>query len=64
MPLVWWFHCLKFFFTVNYRFDIMSECWKEDPGDRPTFSQLVTVISTRLEGMAEYVELNKHSKLV
>ncbi|CAI8021113.1 Tyrosine-protein kinase transforming protein SEA [Geodia barretti] len=40
-------------------FDMMSKCWEEHPEERLTFSQLVTVISTSLEGMAGYLELSK-----
>ena len=35
----------------------MLDCWKEDPKDRPTFSQLVSSISSQLEGMAGYLDV-------
>ena len=39
------------------RYSIMLECWKENPEDRPTFSQLVSSISSQLEGMAGYLDV-------
>ena len=35
----------------------MLKCWEEDAEKRPSFSQLVTVISTILEEMAGYLDL-------
>ena len=35
----------------------MRECWKELPDNRPTFSDLVTTISTSLEAIAGYLDL-------
>ena len=35
----------------------MLDCWKEDPKDRPTFSQLVSSISSQLEGMTGYLDV-------
>ena len=36
----------------------MKSCWQEQPEERPTFSELVTVISTALMGMVNYLDLN------
>ena len=45
-------------FVINfYRYYVMTECWQEEPEKRPTFSEVVTVISTILEGMAGYLDL-------
>ena len=35
----------------------MKQCWKELPDKRPTFSELVTTISTSLEAIAGYLDL-------
>ena len=49
---------LSSLYTIRY--DMMSECWEVELWKRPHFSQLVTVISTSLEGMAVYLDLNYH----
>ena len=36
----------------------MNNCWLEQPERRPTFLELVTVISTALVGMVDYLDLN------
>ena len=35
----------------------MMKCWNKSPANRPRFSELVSEISTSLEGMADYMEL-------
>ena len=36
----------------------MMKCWNKRPARRPHFSELVSEISTSLEGMADYMELS------
>ena len=36
----------------------MVKCWNESPAERPHFLELVSEISTSLEGMADYLELS------
>ena len=43
--------------TFHSRYDMMCMCWNGVPEKRPTFSELVTVISTSLEGMTGYLDL-------
>ena len=50
--------CVHLFSVCTIRYDMMRECWEGEPWKRPNFSQLVTVISTSLEGMAGYLDLN------
>ena len=40
----------------------MSDCWVEVPGKRPTFSYLVTTLSTALEGIAGYLEFTTETQ--
>ena len=49
--------CLVITDLLYCRYDIMKKCWQEEPEQRPTFSELVTVISTSLEGMSVYLDL-------
>ena len=44
--------------TMSCRYDLMMKCWNKSPARRPRFSELVSVISTSLEGMADYMELS------
>ena len=37
---------------------LMCECWSKDPDGRPTFSDLVSTISERLEGLAGYMDFS------
>ena len=43
-------------YCVN-NYDMMNVCWKELPDKHPTFSELVTTISTILETIAGYLGL-------
>jgi len=36
----------------------MMECWKKLPDMRPTFLELVTTLSTCLEGITDYLEIS------
>jgi len=40
-----------------YRYDIMKDCWKELPNERPAFSVLVRTISAMVGEIAGYLDL-------
>ena len=37
---------------------MMQSCWDADPGKRPTFSQLVTTITSDLITLADYLDVS------
>ena len=41
----------------------MFKCWHVDPKERPTFSELVSLMSQTLENLAGYAHLSAFSKL-
>ena len=48
------------FLNCILRFHVaMLQCWIEDPQERPTFSELVVGLSSKLTEMANYLDLNE-----
>ena len=43
--------------TQKCRYEMMRSCWDADPEQRPTFSQLVTTITSVLNSLADYLEV-------
>ena len=35
----------------------MSKCWHADPNERPTFSELVSLMSQTLASLADYMDV-------
>ena len=46
------------FLTLPTSHLLMCGCWDQIPEGRPTFSNLVSVISERLEGLAGYLDFS------
>ena len=41
----------------TYRYSIMRRCWRADPAQRPTFSELASILDRFLQLVADYTEL-------
>ena len=48
-------------FILSYLF--MLKCWHGDPEERPTFSELVSLMSQTLESLAGYMHVSTFGKL-
>ncbi|XP_033636449.1 tyrosine-protein kinase receptor Tie-1-like isoform X3 [Asterias rubens] len=43
-------------------YDLMTQCWQEDPGDRPSFTKLVSTLMTMTTGNTDQVFMRTSSK--
>ena len=43
--------------SILHSFELMKSCWLEKAEERPTFHEIVTTISTCLEGVTGYLDL-------
>ncbi len=47
-----------FSFSTFSSYEILLQCWRKDPEERPLFKDLVQLLSTMLEQIAGYVDLS------
>ena len=43
--------------TYHFSFGVMSQCWCENPKDRPDFSELSSIMDQSLSLVSNYTEL-------
>lgn len=54
-------HRIQLFLSLSfspYRYSLMTSCWAKDPENRPSFSDIVTIISNYTEAIAGYLDIN------
>ena len=47
---------------IHDRYELMSECWNEDPASRPSFSELIDRLEVIMTRDVPYCDLNKHDE--
>ena len=50
------------FFSINNRYELITECWNEDPSIRPSFYRLIEKMEVIMERDAPYLDVNKHNE--
>ena len=48
--------------SVPNRYELMSDCWKEDPRSRPSFFRLIQKMEVIMERDAPYLDVNKDNE--
>ena len=48
--------------SVHDRYELISDCWKEDPRSRPSFFQLIQKMEVIMERDAPYLDVNKDNE--
>ncbi|KAJ7377761.1 hypothetical protein OS493_026897 [Desmophyllum pertusum] len=43
-------------------YELMTECWREDPTTRPSFSQLIDKLEAIMTRDVPYCDVNKHDE--
>ena len=43
-----------------FRYSLMMDCWGKKSEQRPSFAELVTILSSKLADTAEYIDLSSH----
>ena len=52
-----YFTSFPHFLIYCYSYEMMMQCWKMSPEDRPTFKELCTSVSKFIERIAGYLEI-------
>ena len=47
---------------IHDRYELMSECWNEDPSSRPSFSELIDRLEVIMTRDVPYCDLDKHDE--
>ena len=50
------------FFSIHNRYELITECWNEDPYIRPSFYRLIEKMEVIMERDAPYLDVNKHNE--
>ena len=50
------------FLIVYDRYQLMTDCWKEEPKARPSFYQLIEKLEIIMQKDAPYLDVNKHDE--
>ena len=52
----------KIYIIPKCRYEVIRSCWDIDPQQRPMFSQLVTIITSILDPLADYLDVSTFTK--
>ena len=44
--------------TFLFRYSVLISCWRSNPDNRKTFSELCNIMDTQLNSMSDYLDLN------
>ena len=50
------------YLLTHDRYELMTECWKEDPSTRPSFSELIDRLEVMMTKDVPYCDLSKHDE--
>ena len=50
------------FFSIHNRYELISNCWNEDPYIRPSFFRLIENLEALMERETPYLDVNKHNE--
>ena len=48
--------------SVHNRYELMSDCWKEDPRSRPSFFRLIQKMEVIMQRDAPYLDVNRDNE--